>query len=240
MPILFFSLLLSIFLGFDPNFADAYVSGCTSTTTYSATTGKPCNPSTFIDGCTSAKGYSVTTGIKCDVAIYTDLPLGCTSKDGFSSKTGERCSTANLPYGCTSTTGYSRLTGSKCDASKNIYLPGCDSFYGISYITYKSCNISEYKPPVITELNGARLLNLRQKGSWTLSAYDPNGGALQFEVYFGDGGFLGSTTSSDGTFSPQYVTFSHAYENRGTYNLHFIARNSDGYIEEKGYEVEVE
>lgn len=48
------------------------VSGCSSTSLFSATTGQSCTSGTpttnFPDGCTSLSGFSTTTGMKCDAS----------------------------------------------------------------------------------------------------------------------------------------------------------------------------
>jgi len=78
--------------------AAGYPNGCTATTKYSATTGKPCD--------------------------YYPNPAGCQPGDLYDSNTGNPCgaTVAYLP-GCTSLYGYSMTTGRSCNQYVSAYNP---------------------------------------------------------------------------------------------------------------------
>ena len=72
----------------------------------------PNNSSSLISGCTSTSGYSSTTGMACDgstpiTPIPTPTPVSTCVAGGFDSNTGFRC-------GCTSASGYNSIDGTSC------------------------------------------------------------------------------------------------------------------------------
>jgi PKD repeat protein len=83
--------------------------------------------------------------------------------------------------------------------------------------------------PVITSLDGPTALMTDEEGEWTLNAYDPNNSALSYSVDWGDTmGIMALSAMSDEDPFVQTSTFSHVYENPGTYTAVFTVKNEDG------------
>ncbi len=83
--------------------------------------------------------------------------------------------------------------------------------------------------PVITGIKGPQSLNVNQQGTWTITAYDKNGGNLSYSVDWGDNpatpGFSVQHTSP---LSQQNATFTHSYSRSGTYTPKFYVQNENG------------
>jgi hypothetical protein len=231
--------------GFEINSTQAasLPAGCTSFQGYSALTGIKCNSVANIislpEGCTSTSGHSSTSGMKCNTFYFTEYPPECVASDGHTIKNNLTCRSAHLPYGCTSTLGYSTRNGARCDTSTYSYLPGCFSFKGVSYITGQSCSVLNHQTPIITKINAPHRLRVRKAGTWEVSAYDPLGGSLVYEIMWGDGKFTQVRGTTRSFLEQQYVTFSHSYSQVGEYAPIFTIRNFDGYSVEKSFNLEV-
>ena len=81
------------------------------------------------------------------------------------------------------------------------------------------------QPPVITSVGGPTSINANQAGTWTVSAYDPDGTYLAYGVTWGDG--LDQKQAGQ-TKSGSTATFQHTYANAGTYMITFTATDSAG------------
>ena len=80
-------------------------------------------------------------------------------------------------------------------------------------------------PPVITGVGGPSSLNAGEAGTWSLSAYDPNGNYLSYSVNWGDG--LGQ--AQQGMSNPtSTATFQHTYSAAGTYTITFTVTDDLG------------
>ena len=86
---------------------------------------------------------------------------------------------------------------------------------------------SANQPPVITSTGGPTSLSANQAGTWTISAYDPDGTYLTYNVVWGDEASKGMQASA--TFSST-ATFQHAYSQAGTYTITFTVKDASGAI----------
>lgn len=75
------------------------------------------------------------------------------------------------------------------------------------------------KPPVISGISAPANLKVDETASWSISAYDPEGGALYYTANWGDG-------SINGPFKA--ALFSHMYSSAGTYNPTFTVADDQG------------
>lgn len=75
------------------------------------------------------------------------------------------------------------------------------------------------QPPVISRVDGPTSLNVGQSGTWTVSASDPNGDALTYEVTWGDG----SAAPAGAT-----AVLTHTFTVAGTYSLVFRVKDAGG------------
>ena len=80
-------------------------------------------------------------------------------------------------------------------------------------------------PPVITGVGGPSSLNAGEAGTWSLSAYDPNGNYLSYSVNWSDG--LGQAQAGQSP-STSTATFQHTYSSAGTYTITFTVTDSLG------------
>ena len=75
------------------------------------------------------------------------------------------------------------------------------------------------QPPVITSIGGPTSINSGQAGTWTISAYDPDGNSLTYDMNWGDAG----------SHSPiSAATFQHTYSSAGTYTITAKVTDSAG------------
>lgn len=86
------------------------------------------------------------------------------------------------------------------------------------------------KPPVISGFSGPTTLAEDASGTWTVSAKDPEGGTLSYQVWWGDENVYASsmTTAADVREFKQSTTFTHAYANAGTYTVMITVRDNAG------------
>ena len=229
--------VLGLFV-FNTNSVEALVPGCNSTTGYSATTVASCAISTAAPApepetlSVCSNGVNTVTGFVC----------GCTSRNGWSSINGRSCT------GCDSTSGYNLLTGASCAPTplppvyecKNGYdmttgfICGCTSIKGYSATTGEYCGKTttppDYQSPVISGVSGPQYLDVNGKGTWTVKAYDKNGGNLAYYVDWGEGTKLYEKNANSVSFfiPDQSATFTHSYSQTGNYTPKFTVANSTG------------
>lgn len=80
--------------------------------------------------------------------------------------------------------------------------------------------------PVINSIAGSTTIAAGQSGTWTISAYDPEGGALSYRASFGD-----NIWSNWFWFWQPYVTssvFTHTYASAGAYTAKFTVKDQGG------------
>ncbi len=75
------------------------------------------------------------------------------------------------------------------------------------------------QPPVISGISGPTTLSVNQLGNWTVSASDPNGDALMYEVTWGDGSATPAGTAS---------VLTHTFGAVGTYTVTFKVKDAGG------------
>lgn len=100
------------------------------------------------------------------------------------------------------------------------------------------------RPPVISGIDAPTTLNVNQQGTWTVKAYDPENGSLNYSVEWGDEIISGSGNSGGGTqpasLYTQTATFTHAYATAGTYTPFFTVKDGGGLIARTSVTVRVE
>lgn len=101
-----------------------------------------------------------------------------------------------------------------CDA----WYPGCDGTSGA---------------PSINGLDSPTSLSVGQTGTWTVHASAPSGTQLRYSVVWGDEGWgtVAGTAQRALTNIQTSATFSHAYQNAGTYNPTFTVSNDSGSVQ---------
>ena len=88
------------------------------------------------------------------------------------------------------------------------------------------CNhTSTNQPPVITSVGGPTSITANQQGTWSVSAYDPDGTYLTYNVVWGDEAQHGLQASS--TFSST-ATFQHTYTQAGAYTITYTVKDAQG------------
>ncbi len=83
--------------------------------------------------------------------------------------------------------------------------------------------------PVITGLDAPTTLAVGQQGTWTVRAYDPENGNLSYSVVWGDE--VHATQGFSATPAPavvQSATFTHVYNQAGTYTPTFLVTDNTG------------
>lgn len=85
-------------------------------------------------------------------------------------------------------------------------------------------------PPVVSGVSGPTALKVGETGTWTVKAYDPEGGSLSYSIVWGDEG--ASTVASPGVTKEMLVqntaTFTHTYYGAGTYTPVFYVTDDRG------------
>jgi len=92
-------------------------------------------------------------------------------------------------------------------------------------INTNSTVIDPNRAPVITGVGGPTSLNAGETGTWSVSAYDPDGTYLSYSVNWGDN--LGQQQSGPSQ-STSTATFQHTYSSAGTYTITFTVYDSAG------------
>lgn len=97
-------------------------------------------------------------------------------------------------------------------------------------------NVTDSNPnsgaPVVKGIEGPASLNVGQTGTWTVHASVPDqlGAQLSYSVQWGDEGLVAVPTASSPVQQTLQTsaTFTHVYQNNGTYKLTFTVSNSAG------------
>ena len=85
---------------------------------------------------------------------------------------------------------------------------------------------NQNQAPIITEVGGPTAPKAGEVGTWTVSAYDPDGTYLSYSVNWGDEGSLKS--ASDSLQAGSTATFQHTYAKAGTYIITFTVADNLG------------
>ncbi|MES3005558.1 MAG: IPT/TIG domain-containing protein [Patescibacteria group bacterium] len=101
--------------------------------------------------------------------------------------------------------------------------------YGTSNsLTFTATNPNgQYLPPTVSGIDGPSNLTVGQVGTWSVRAIDQTGGGLSYQVTWGDENQYGTSAANSNSFS-QTATFTHAYNQVGTYSPIFVVRGSNG------------
>ena len=83
----------------------------------------------------------------------------------------------------------------------------------------------ENQAPVITGMGGPTSLSAGQTGTWSVSAYDPDGTYLSYSVNWGDNIGVAHQGQAD---SGSAATFQHTYSSAGTYTITFKVTDGAG------------
>jgi peptidoglycan hydrolase-like protein with peptidoglycan-binding domain len=212
------------------NYADAQsatVPGCNTGDKYSRTTGQPCATTPVSEGCAPGDKYDSRTGMPCEampILVPTPVPPPW------------ECPVEILPVGTKGEAVREIQTELK---EKGYYSGRIDGIYGAmtsqavtSYVKILPyCYPPQQLPnPVISGVKGPQSLNVGQKGTWTVAAYDPEGGELYYYVTWGDEeiGWHQPAVSALIKESNQTATFTHSYAKAGIYNPRFVVQNENG------------
>jgi len=86
------------------------------------------------------------------------------------------------------------------------------------------------RPPVVSGVEAPTTLNVNQVGTWKVSASDPENGILSYSVVWGDEPQIAYSNSSlsTGTTFTQGATFTHSYNQAGTYTSIFTVKDDSG------------
>lgn len=94
-------------------------------------------------------------------------------------------------------------------------------------VNVKSQNAN--KSPVIMSVGGPTSLKASEVGAWKVSAYDPEGGYLSYQVYWGDTPGVKEGVETAPLFqSFQSTSFTHAYNDTGVYQVTISVSDEQG------------
>lgn len=114
------------------------------------------------------------------------------------------------------TTGNCKIFPTPCDVPNN-------------WINVDNCPISGNQPPIISGVGGPTALKIGEIGTWTVKASDPEQGALNYSVIWGDEAYgISASQAAQSTSYIQATTFTHSYSNAGIYNPVFIVVDNNG------------
>lgn len=81
----------------------------------------------------------------------------------------------------------------------------------------------------ITGVSGPNTLGVGQQGTWSITTNAPYGSNLSVSVRWGDEGYYPYGTSSAGAYASTQTSFSHTYQQAGTYTITFTVSDSYGH-----------
>lgn len=120
---------------------------------------------------------------------------------------------------------------------KNFPTP-CDVPAG--WVKVENCPISGNQPPVINGVGGPTVLKIGEIGTWTVKASDPEQGALNYSVIWGDEAYgVSASQAAQSTSYIQATTFTHSYSNASIYNPVFIVVDNNGFSAKTSISVNV-
>lgn len=237
------SFVLAFVFNINVNFARAYDAGCTGAGPYSTTTGQLCNTNNTVE-CPVGDLFSSATGQRCtswndnslsnsnrqfvigsrgeDVKVFQRLLINAGFVPGkVDGIYGSRTNQAAIEY-------YRKYPPTKPTCPPGTEIIGTTSSIPPRYIC--GSTTTNTQSPTISGVSGPQTLNVGQGGTWTVTAYDKNGGNLSYGVVWGDEVYA-YNTASDVSRMPivqQSATFTHTYSQAGTYAPVFTVTNSYG------------
>lgn len=232
-----FVLAFSLF-NLNVNSISAFDSGCNSVDPYSATTGQLCSTSFVAEvRCPTGDLFSSATGERCNAWAGTSLR---SANQQF--QIGDRGESVRAYQQILKDTGF--LLG-KVDGIYGPITSAASARYYQKYpypirpspivvVPPEPCplsmdangTVSHVCPPspfpnspVVVGISGPQSLTVNEVGTWSLIAYDPNGGNLSYSVDWGDQPFMLDVSASP---SPdmnvrQSAVFTHSYTQAGNY-----------------------
>ena len=101
---------------------------------------------------------------------------------------------------------------------------------GVFTIDSNDDDSDDNKPPVINGISGPTTQQAGEIGTWTVKAYDLEGGNLSYSVVWGDEGAmtLGGPTAPKMMMVQNTATFTHIYNSAGTYTPIFYVTDDRG------------
>ncbi|MFA6515437.1 MAG: peptidoglycan-binding domain-containing protein [Candidatus Paceibacterota bacterium] len=203
-----FTLFITL-LGFNVGTVNA--SNCAPGDLFNTATGQPCEISTTPIECRPGDLFSSITGKPCEGKISIPVPscpefnIGTKGEDVKVFQTQLNAQGASL----------------KIDGS---YGPQTRASAAI-YCKNPTPNPSSV---VISGVSGPQTLNVNQQGTWTVTAYDKNGGNLSYSVNWGDEvSVMPMSTSLKYFPSQQSATFTHSYSQAGIYKIVFTVKSEN-------------
>ena len=108
-------------------------------------------------------------------------------------------------------------------------------------MSFKTPPTNDNKAPKIIKVDGPDNLDVDEEGTWMLEARDPQNGSLEYSVDWGDTvNPLAKVLSKMMPAFTQTSTFTHTYDEAGTYTITFKVRSENGKTAQKTVTVEVE
>jgi peptidoglycan hydrolase-like protein with peptidoglycan-binding domain len=113
----------------------------------------------------------------------------------------------------------------------------CGTYYN-GYVT--PCSNSYSPNPVINGIDGPVSLLVGQSGTWNIRTSTSDNGTLTYTINWGDNSPTSYTTNTGSTLYTQGTSFTHSYNNPGTYSVQVTVRNLNGYIAQSSLTVQVQ
>ncbi|MEM2138022.1 MAG: PKD domain-containing protein [Candidatus Anstonellaceae archaeon] len=125
----------------------------------------------------------------------------------------------------------------------------CDASYGFKCVNAENNNscydyrvrfYCSNKAPVISGTGGPTNINVNEQGAWSITATDPEGGSLIYNVVWGDENYKAPIYPTVQALSNgQKATFQHTYYQPGTYTIKFTVADTLGATTESTITVNV-
>ncbi|MBI4434487.1 carboxypeptidase regulatory-like domain-containing protein [Candidatus Uhrbacteria bacterium] len=91
-----------------------------------------------------------------------------------------------------------------------------------------SCQASANRPPVVVSMDGVATATSGVAATWTTRVHDPDGGALTYQVDWGDGSAPAPFTSSSSVVTNDTQSLPHTYQTAGTFTPRVTVTDSTG------------
>lgn len=197
----------------------------------------------IVSGCVAGDKYDRNTGVSCDFGTIRE----CSPGDKYDSQTGKPCTLPKEEVSkpiCIYPMNTELKFGSRGEEVKKLQqnlrdaglLSGkADGVYGKMTESarqnyFKKCPM----PPkdsgsvVISGVSGPQILGVGETGTWTVKAYDKNGGSLTYSVLWGDEDYKSYSPSSFGlALGSQVAEFTHVYSKAGNYTPKFTVTSEN-------------
>jgi hypothetical protein len=103
--------------------------------------------------------------------------------------------------------------------------------------TYKTGTVTENLPPIISSVTAPTTLGVGEKGTWKVSASDPENGPLSYSINWGEQSLVAAPAGIVPVV--QTSTFTHTYSKVGNYIVLIIVKDSVGQTAESSVTVDV-